>query len=170
MWKGPRPAGLYLGSLFWAGFVNVGIVLQVLQTTNNSTVTITGAGIPSSITPTSTMGTQLLSQAITPASTFNRVLAIAQATLVSTAGAGAGSMVLLRGTTVLQSNGWVTVAATTGVTPTILFLDSPGSTTAQTYSVRVGQDSTGASTVVLPNIRSYANTSLCTLTVAELTS
>ncbi len=159
--------GLYLGSLSWAGFVNVGIVLQVLQTTTNSTVAITQTGIPSSITPTSTMGTQLLSQAITLASTFNRVFAIANVTL--NGGGTATSMVLLRGTTVLQSNAWLIASGVTGTQGTCIFLDSPGSTAAQTYSVRVGLDST-ASTTVTPNIKSFGNTSLCTLSLAELTS
>jgi hypothetical protein len=170
MWKGPTPAGLYLASLSWAGFVSVGIVLQVLQTTNNSTATITAVGIASSLTPTSTMGTQLLSQAITPASTFNRVLAFAQVCLTSTDASGATeSVVLFRGTTVLESNAFNNTSTLTGMNATLVYLDSPGSTAAQTYSVRVGQSST-SSTPVLPNPRVFGNTALCTLTVAELTS
>lgn len=111
--------------------------------------------IPSDTTaPGSTEGTEVASQAITPSSASNTVLIQAalpvELDLSTGGGASTGECrviaALFRGTTCIAANDLYFEA--TGLSPTqelagtipFLFEDSPATTSATTYSIRVGRD------------------------------
>jgi hypothetical protein len=120
-----------------------GKILQVLQTTLTSTATVTG----------STFGS-VISLSITPASTSSRIMVLAQLS----AGSALNNYPLFRvtrgGSVVFQgdtagSRTRVTVAQGTnqaaGInTVPLMYIDSPASTSSQSYAIEMASHSTGA--------------------------
>ena len=144
-------------------------VLQVLQTTYATNADLTTVIPYDDTTPTSSEGTEILSQAITPADNSNKVLC--QVSVWGSQNTNGSRMIaaLFRGTTCLQ------VAAhrfpggadfPAGIT--FSYLDSPASASEQTYTVRVGPD---ANTVRLNGTtisRLFGGTATYTLTLSEI--
>lgn len=149
-------------------------VLQVLQDTYTTHEAIT-AQIPHDDTvPQSTEGTEILSQAITPSKTTNKVLVTVSVWGTLDNVAAFASMAVFRGTTCINASQMGLIGsgsedrAQVGCSMTIL--DSPSSTSAQTYSVRVG-NSDGTTTLSLNGLigsRLFGGASACTLTVMEI--
>jgi hypothetical protein len=133
-------------SLVAADLPSAGAVLQVIQATYTANADLT-VGIPFDDTiPTNTEGTQIISQAITPASSSNKVLCSVSVWGHVVAGVqGDGfAVALFRGSTCIQV-AFTSAIDDNGTSPTQLFQnvsfefqDSPASASAQTYSVRVG--------------------------------
>lgn len=116
-----------------------GMVVQVVQASNGTMSTITGTIPLDNTVPTSTEGTEIISQSITPSSSTNKVLV--RAVVPFTAGNANVLFSVFRGSTCI---------AVTGVAPTttdymqigvVEFLDSPATTSSTTYSVRSGTGS-----------------------------
>lgn len=147
-----------------------GTVLQVLQNAYTTNADLTDQ-IPSddSIPVKASEGTEVLSQAITPASASNKVLVEAHIF-------GSGSvnntdivMAVFRGSTCINVVQARAPTANFPVTLSCAFLDSPATTSATTYSVNVGP--VGAVTVRLngnTSTRLFGGASACTLTVSEI--
>lgn len=145
-----------------------GAILQVLQTTYATNADLTTQLPRDDTVPTSTEGTQILSQAITPAASANKVLC---RVFVWGDDSTTGSIVvaLFRGTTCIQVASAIPVAANADTCVALEFLDSPSTTSSTTYSVRVGP---GEATTVRLNgttaTRLFGGASTCTLTVMEV--
>jgi len=150
-----------------------GLVLQMLSTdyvtnTNLSTV------IPyDDTTPTSSEGTEILSQAITLASTSSRVKL--EVTIWGSVAAASDRIMVavFRGTTCINAQAvgaFDSVDNPCGIS--LDFIDSPATSGSVTYSVRVGPD-TGSSALRLNGNtggRIFGGTAKCTLIVTELAS
>ena len=117
-----------------------GKVLQVLYTQSTTYVSTTGSR------------TQLLTQAITPASSSNKVLVIGMVHIIATRNSNAFSMCgIYRGTTYAEDLGDTELArgfagsydSTTSDSYTLIALDSPNTSSAQTYALTFGKGSTG---------------------------
>lgn len=149
----------------------VGSVLQCLQDTYTSNANLTVLIPDDDTVPTSTEGTQILSQAITPTDNTNKILC--EVSLwgdhnVSVDASGSASAALFRGTTCIQ----VARAGNEGRERSISFsfLDSPATTSATTYTVRVGPND-GGDIIRLngtTSARLFGGASSCTLTVMEI--
>jgi hypothetical protein len=149
--------------------VNAGTVLQVLQTTYVTNANLTTV-IPADDTiPQSTEGTQVLSQAIIPASSSNKILCIysgwGEGDGTSTSFASAS---LFRGTTCINASTVHEVASGQAAVHSITHLDSPATTSSTTYSVRVGPDAGTVRLNGLFNARLFGGASACTLTLMEI--
>ncbi len=152
----------------WAPLSNV--VRQVLQTTYTANANIT-LQIPSDdTTPLIGEGTEILSQAITPADATNKVLV--EVAIWGSTSTSSGDVIVsvFRGSTCIQA---VQSRCTTADFPMSIavpaVLDSPASASAQTYSVRVGP--VGAITVRLNGntaTRIFGGAAKCTLTLTEI--
>ena len=145
-------------------------ILQCLQTTyaTNADLTVT---IPNDDTvPTSSEGTQVLSQAITPADNTNKVLCIVDIWGAMNTASTFMSVSLLRGTTTIQvaSHGFGTGTANFPAAVSFAFLDSPASASAQTYSVRVGPNGNICRLNGTTGGRMFGGASACTLTLMEV--
>lgn len=118
-----------------AGFTKSVVDTAYVEYKTNADLT---TAIPADDTiPQVTEGTQVLSQAITPKATTNRIKVH-----ISGVGATAAADLL---TVAVFRNGGANAIASIGITSTgsimplsLLFEDSPGSVSAQTYTVRVG--------------------------------
>ena len=117
-----------------------GKVLQVLYTQSTTYVSTTGSR------------TQLLTQAITPASSSNKVLVIEMLHAGAERNSNAFTMCsLYRGTTYAEDLGNTELArgfagsydSTTSDSYTLIALDSPNTSSAQTYALTFGKGSTG---------------------------
>lgn len=147
----------------------VGGILQTLQDqyTANSSIT---SSIPYDDTvPTSSEGTQILSKAITPSSTSNKVLVrfVGYGAMSSTAEGAIAAV--FRGSTCINT---AMMQAHNGVVPTINFamevLDSPATTSAVTYTVRVGRTGGTLRMNGESGSRLFGGTSQSTLVVQEI--
>lgn len=121
-----------------------GAVVQVVQKTDGVRQVISTSIPFDNTTPQSTEGTEILSQSITPQSSTNKILA--RCVIPFDSGSGYTAIfALFRGTTCIAA----TVVAPTngeyGQNATIEFLDSPATTSQQTYSVRAGISPAGES-------------------------
>ena len=119
-----------------------GIVLQSI--TANIAAATGSTTIPNdNTTPLSSEGTQLVSQAITPADNTNKVRLTASVT-VENASVQSIAVTVFRGSTAIGAA--IFKSSTTGDASVVSFdiLDSPASASAQTYSLRIG--SLGAGT------------------------
>jgi hypothetical protein len=146
-----------------------GAILQVLSTTYSANTSLAATPYDDT-TPTSGEGTQVLSQAITPSASANKVLC-----LVVTWGAsndGVITTALFRGTTCLDAKGTTSTYdpnIATGGFPdvhAIVFLDSPATTSSTTYSVRGGGGAARYNGEA--GARKYGGTAVCTLTLLEV--
>jgi hypothetical protein len=148
---------------------NLNRVLQVLQATYATNADLTTAIPYDDTTPTSSEGTEVLSQAITPADNSNKVLC--QVGVWGDASASDHVIAaLFRGTTCIQAAAIRTASVEFDIA--FSFLDSPASASAVTYSVRVGP-ATGGTTVRLngsTSSRAFGGASTCTLTLSEITA
>lgn len=156
---------------------NNSAVLQVLQNTYTTNASLTTV-IPFDDTiPLITEGTEVLSRDITVSSTSNRVLATVHVWgTIDNVGTSFASMALFRGNTCINA-GQMGLVATTAedraqIGGPMTTLDSPGSTSAQTYTVRVGPSSSG-NPIYLNGIvaaRRFGGASTCTLTLMEVSA
>jgi len=147
-----------------------GTILQLLQNTYTINAGISMAIPWDDTVPTSTEGTQVLSQAITPSAAANKVLC--SVTMQAQNDGGAGSNIcaasLFRGATCIAAQ-WI------GSLGVIAFelLDSPATTSSTTYSVRVGPDNAGAVLALngtsTPSVaRKFGGASAATLILKEI--
>lgn len=149
-----------------------GLILQVLATDYTTNANLTTVIPYDDTTPTSTEGTQILSQAITLASTSSRVL-ISVSCWGSTPNSGdIWAAATFRSTTCINCQATMCADGING--PEVIaytFIDSPATSGSVTYSVRVGPDASvnlrmnGSSSA-----RLYGGTAKCTLTLTELAS
>jgi len=132
-----------------------GAALKVIQATLSTNQTVTAA-IPSDNTiPQITEGTQILSQAITPPSSSDKILCRVNVPYSSNTAIRVGVALFRTG----NSNALAAVEGQSGNSGMISFeyLDSPASASEQTYSIRVG-NTDGASTVGINGQASSAGT------------
>jgi transposase len=115
----------------------VGTILQCVQNTYVTSTNLSSVIPWDDTTPTNTEGTQVLSQAITPAATSNKIFCAVSLQMQNDNGGGNGANIvsLFRGSTCINARWSVGV----GTVP-IDYLDSPSTTSSTTYSVRVGPD------------------------------
>jgi len=146
-----------------------GAVLQTLQTTYSSNSSIT-ASIPIDDTiPTSSEGTQILSQSITPVSSSNTVLVRfkGQAAVSSTGETAVAA--LFRGTTCLDA---MAIQGHNGTAGTITFIleefDAPATASAVTYTVRIGVSAGSVRLNGQTDGRKFGGAAQATLTVQEI--
>jgi hypothetical protein len=118
-----------------------GSILQVVQATNNTASTVSGYNAfgTNNSTPVVTSGYQLLSASITPSSTSSTILILSTTYVGMNADLFADSA-LFRGSTYLAIA--ETSRAFSSVN-TIQLVDSPASTSAQTYQIRIGNNNGG---------------------------
>ena len=130
----------------WAAMQPSGTVLQTKYVDTTSRTTITEL-IPNDDTiPQITEGREILSVSITPSSTSNKILITSVAYLAHSANWGTLSCVFRSGT-----NSALAVAAsrpsggsnTNDHTKSLIYLDSPNTDSARTYSLRVGSHVSG---------------------------
>lgn len=130
----------------WRDIAPAGAVLQTLSTINSAKSSNAsgsgGNGIPIDNTaPQNTEGIQLFSQAITPSSSSNKILAKASINLAVDASQRNGTVALFANAgadaifAALQ-----TFPASNGGTVSVEFLHAPATTSAVTYSLRFGLD------------------------------
>lgn len=142
-----------------------GSVLNTVQNTNANYTSITATISRNDTAPTSTSGTEILSQAITPAATANKVLVRFNA-WGTHSGILESTAVICRGSTVIQ----VCSSGTQSNEPAVFsceFLDSPSTASSVTYSVRIGV-STGTFRLNGTTARLFGGTSFATLTLQEI--
>lgn len=145
-----------------------GSVLQCLQTTYATNADLTVAIPYDDTIPTSSEGTQVLSQAITPTDNTNKILC-----MVALQGVEPGTVhpiivALYRGSTCIAAS-YADPAADRSACVAFNYLDSPASASAQTYSVRAGGDTTTAIRLNgLAAGRKFGGVSLASLTVMEI--
>ncbi len=151
-----------------------GAILQCLQNTYVTNANLTTAIPYDDTTPTSSEGTQVLSQAITPADNTNKVLCLVF--LWGTGASGVTSAALFRGTTCINAAAVMSTSTGADVTDNagafvlaLAFLDSPASASAQTYTVRVGPDTAAVMRLNgTTGARRFGGASACTLTLMEV--
>jgi hypothetical protein len=153
---------------------NNSAILQVLQDTYTANAALQVALPYDDTIPTITEGTEILSQAITLASTASKVLATVNVWGSLDNAVAQASQAVFRSSVcinaaqmgVLGDSG----ADTVQVAGPMTILDSPGSTAAITYSVRVGPSSSATSVYLNGAIgtRRFGGASTCTLTLMEV--
>jgi hypothetical protein len=120
--------------------------------------------------PTNTEGTQILSQAITPAAAANKIFCTVSLQAQNDNGGGSGLNIvsLFRGSTCINAT-WSGGIANIPLN----YLDLPSTTSSTTYSVRIGPDD-GAAIIRLNGTtnagggRKFGGASAATLTVMEI--
>lgn len=167
---GDAAAGKFLKSDGTFAVPPAGAILQVLQNTNTANTDLSTTIPLDDTTPTSSEGTEVLSQAITPADNTNKVLCI-----VHVWGATASANVpmiaaLFRGTTCIQVASVTFNSANFPDCIAFTFLDSPASASAQTYSVRVGASSGNARLNGSAAGRQFGGATSSTLTLMEISA
>lgn len=130
----------------WSG-ISTGY--SILQLINGSFTAASGTtSIPFDNTvPTSTEGTQVWSQAITPSSTSS-VIEINYSSIIDVSSAGSYiTVALFRGTTCIDVKSYRSIngilSATGPVPVSASLIDSPATASSITYSIRVGRDAAG---------------------------
>jgi hypothetical protein len=113
---------------------------KLLQSISSQVAAATGTtfSVFTNATPTSTMGTQIWSNTITPSAATSTIL-ISGSFLYTSSVAGKGLMAFLfRGTTCVGTTAAWCATASTSLTPVVFnMIDTPASTSAQTYTIRV---------------------------------
>jgi hypothetical protein len=145
------------------------VVLQCLQTTYATNADITTVLPYDDTVPLIGEGTEILTKAITPSSAANKVLCgVTINGGVSTA-PNSYSAALFRGSTCIQAQAVALDNALRQATIAFDILDSPSTTSATTYSVRVGP--AAANTLRLNGTsggRAFGGVAACTLTLQEI--
>lgn len=117
-----------------------GLVQHIAATPYTSASAITG-NIPMDDTvPQSAEGTQILTASITPLASGNKILISASGNICA-AGAGAVTVAVFRGTTCIIAKAVYSAGPVAPVSWGFEFEDSPATTSATTYSIRVGAPS-----------------------------
>lgn len=149
---------------------SAGLILQVLQNTYTANSDLT-ASIPlDDTTPTISEGTQVLSQAITPASTSSRIK-VDVFVWGSTSGTGGINGALFRGSTCINaSTGPNLGSVSDGRSIAFSYVDSPATASSVTYSYRVGPTAGTLRLNGTTAARRYGGASACTLILTELAS
>jgi len=161
-----------------ASTLPAGTVLQVLQTTYTTNTALATTIPADDTTPTSTEGVQILSQAITPASSSNKILCLVTVWGRADGSGGNGNSMtasLLRSTTTINAQNTTTGLVDSGsgniqviLSMSITHLDSPATTSSTTYSVRVGGESTPIRLNGTTSGRLFGGTATCSLTLIEV--
>lgn len=148
--------------------VAAGAVLQALQNVYTTNADLTSTIPLDDTTPTSSEGTQVLSQAITPASSSNKVLV--EAVIYGSVNTNSVAMIaaLFRGTTCIQAAHHTFSTSNFPQTLKLSFLDSPNTTSATTYTVRVGPNSNTLRLNGTTTTRLFGGAASCTLTLMEI--
>lgn len=128
-----------------ASVVGSGVTLQskistVPAASGTSTVTLTNS------TPTSSTGTQIWSNTITPSSTSSKIAISGSFSYTSSSDSDNKSLLVFvfRGTTCIGTAVGSVVAKKAPDSIAVHFLDSPASTATQTYSIRVASNTRGS--------------------------
>lgn len=152
--------------------VSASAILQCLQNTYTANTNLSTQIPQDDTTPGSSEGTEVLSQAITPADNTNKVLVIVHLWGAVSTGSNPIAVAVFRGTTCIQVALHYQGTANFPESVSCAFLDSPASASAQTYSVRVGP--VAAINVRLNGTitggRFFGGTSSATLTVMEVSA
>jgi hypothetical protein len=146
-----------------------GAVVQVLQASSGSKIFTTAVLPLDDTTPLSTEGAEVLSQAITPTTATNKVLARAVVPFNTASNPNVG-FALFRGTTCIASTMVAPTGASYAQIAVLEVLDSPSTASSVTYSVRVGTH-LGANVVISgygDNTAYFNNTYLRSLTLTEI--
>jgi hypothetical protein len=151
-----------------ASKVAAGMVVQVVQGTN-SAYTSTAATIPADDTvPLVSEGTQILTAAITPNDAANKVLVRVAVPLISASATNTPIAAVFRGSTCIgvlsqsMSATWVTSVS-------MEILDSPATTSATTYTVRVGLfNASGTLQINGISSRLFGGAAAATITLIEV--
>jgi hypothetical protein len=146
-----------------------GAVVQVLQASSGSKIFTTAVLPLDDTAPLSTEGAEVLSQAITPATATNKVLARAVVPF-NTASNPNVVFALFRGTACIATTMVAPTSGTFGQIAVLEVLDSPSTASSVTYSVRVGTH-LGANVVISgygDNTAGFNNTYLRCLTLTEI--
>lgn len=163
---GVIPTANIANSAVTAAKLQNGCVVQTQQAVNAAYSSINAVIAKNDTLPTNTSGTEILSQAITPSASSNKVL------VTFSAWATASTLIfpvaiILRGSTVIQA-----VAGHLSTQERVIFttqiLDSPSTTDSTTYSVRIGVDTGTIYINGSGSAREYGGASRATLTVQEI--
>lgn len=117
-----------------------GVLQSFFQTLNTYSTISTGISITADTAPTSSTGTQIFTQAITPSNTTGKIR-IRGAILLFTSSSGA-VLVICNGATVLAT--FATGIASTLITFPFDFVFAPGATTALTINLRAATGAAGS--------------------------
>jgi len=155
-----------LRKVAYSSIVPSGITIQTLQDTEAAATTVTSVIAANDTAPTSSSGTEILSQAITLSGASNNVLVSFNGWFTGSAPMYSAA-VILRGSTVIQTAGSWNQSTDRGVFCAEI-LDAPGTVGPHTYSVRIGSN-TGIITLNgSGGSRHYGGTSKATLTLQEI--
>jgi hypothetical protein len=115
-----------------------GSVLQVLNTQSSTIVTTSGGGL-----------TTILTLSITPTSSSSKILAFGTVNLTTNnASNGIGTGYIYRGATSLGYLEFGILSATVVISPiTLMFLDSPSTTSSTSYTLQIAKGSGGTTSV-----------------------
>jgi hypothetical protein len=147
-----------------------GSILQTLQTTYTANTGLATVIPYDDTVPTNAEGTQILSQAITPVSSSNKTLCFIT---INGQTAEHYTVALFRGTTCIAAwpggDAYDPNSATEAPSSnTTVFLDSPATTSATTYTVRVGSNNGSMRMNGTIAARLYGGVAVCTLTLQEI--
>lgn len=152
----------------WVAAPSTGKIGQVLQTqyTTNASLTV---AIPFDDTiPTNTEGTQVLSQAITPASSSSTIRVSGAIGGAPQTLAARMTVSVFRGSTCIETKFVSSPANNAGVALAFDVVDSPATGSSVTYTVRVGTDTGNLGLNGSSSARFFGGVSKCTLTLEEL--
>jgi hypothetical protein len=144
----------------------LGQVLSTQYTTGTSTIDI----IPDDdTTPLNTEGIQILSQAITPASSSSKVRVTAVVAGGRTAVSGVAVSVF-RGSTCIDAKVQIVGLANSQANIAIDLIDEPATSSSVTYTVRAGKAGAGTGALFINggDARFFGGTAKCTLTLMEI--
>lgn len=149
-----------------------GFVLQVLQTTNTANTTC--GNIPNDDTvPLVSEGTEILTRAITPASTSSRIK-VDVVVWGATSGTQGAICALFRGSTCINAMLGPNLGSGGDGRPIMFsYIDSPATASSVTYSVRAGNAAVSPATFTInggAGARKFGGVSACTLILTELAS
>jgi hypothetical protein len=151
-----------------ASKVAAGMIVQVVQGTN-SAYTTSAATIPSDDTvPLVSEGTQILTAAITPNDAANKVLVQVNVPLLSTNTTNTPILALFRGSTCIGAAAQSLPANYLAVA-SMEILDAPATTSATTYTVRVGLfNASGTFQINGISSRLFGGAAAATITLIEV--
>jgi len=160
-----------LRKISWSSMQPNGTVLQTVYAEDDTYQTATGQIPYDDTLPTSTEGTEILTASITPTSATSKVLVRCCVPMTTMSTARGAAWALFHSTTCIQfAVGNMYTAANTTDSPVHLeVMHSPASTSAQTYSLRVGP-AFAADTVRLngDSARKYGGACKITLVLQEI--
>lgn len=149
-----------------AAFQPAGTVLQTKYVENAAHTALTGFIPIDDTVPLISEGNEVLSETITPQSSANSILVTFNG--FASCGTDRVTVVIFRGTTALQTTVTPLIGsnATSPIPATVL--DSPATTSALTYSVRIGATASSAYLNGVPGGRNYGGSSRAIMTLQEI--